>query len=369
MRLIAGLMSGTSMDAVDAVLCRFDGDRWIELVATHSQSLPQALRRELLDVQLNPETPRPLRDWVRLDEAVARAFAGCANELIRSSGHDANSLEGLGSHGQTIFHDPHGIGSSWQIGNPSRIAALTGVTTVADFRRADVSRGGEGAPLVPAFHKAVFSHPTEARCVLNLGGIANLTVLAGDDDATVGFDIGPGNSLMDAWCERHRGQPFDRDGEWARSGNLRASLLQAWLADPYFGRPFPKSTGRDYFNLAWVRGRDAELDSAPAVDVQRTLCELTAHSVVDAIERAAPETRRVLVCGGGAFNAFLMERLSALAPHIPFETTTDYGLDPRWVEAAAFAWLAARTLRGLPGNLPAVTGAAAPAILGGIYRV
>lgn len=368
MQSIIGLMSGTSMDAVDAALCRFDGTRWHQLVATHSQPYPDELRRELLDLQRAPDTPRPLRHWIALDEAVARHFAAAATALMSAAGLSPRDILALGSHGQTVFHDPRGLGSSWQLGNPNRIAALTGVTTVADFRRADIAHGGEGAPLVPAFHAALFARAEKLRCVLNVGGIANVTILPAAAQRPSGFDTGPGNALMDEWYARHHGTgSYDQDGTWARSGTLRIPLLDTLLADPYFAQPPPKSTGRDYFNLDWALHRFPDLERLPAVDVQCTFAELTARSASAAIlERGMPS--RVLVCGGGVQNGFLMERLRASLPGTTVEATDAHGLDSRWVEASAFAWLAASTLAGQAGNLPTVTGAQRAVVLGGIYQ-
>lgn len=367
--LAIGLMSGTSMDAIDAVLCRFEDGRWQGLSAAHTQPYPPALRARLLKLQTQADAAISLSEWAGLDEAVGACFGDAANALLRNASIDARAVDVLGSHGQTVFHDPSGIGSSLQLGNPNRIAALTGIDTVADFRRADVVLGGQGAPLVPAFHHALFASASEARCVLNLGGIANVTLLADTHPQHVrGFDTGPANALMDEWTQIHNGSPLDQGGRWAAAGHCHDGLLQALLADPYLQSAPPKSTGRDYFNLAWVRGRFPALDALPAVDVQRTFCELTARSIALAIAQHAPGTQRVLVCGGGARNDFLMSLLAQQLPHARFEPTSAYGLDEAWVEAAAFAWLAVQALLGRPGNLPAVTGASRAAVLGGLYR-
>lgn len=367
MQSIIGLMSGTSMDAVDAALCRFDGTRWHRLVATHSHPYPDPLRRDLLDLQRSPDTPRPMRHWIALDEAVAQNFAMAATTLMSVANLSARDVLAIGSHGQTVFHDPRGLGSSWQLGNPNRIAALTGITTVADFRRADIAHGGEGAPLVPAFHAALFARADEPRRVLNIGGIANVTVLPPSPQRPCGFDTGPGNALMDEWYALHHGGGYDRDGAWACMGAVHVPLLEALLADPYFVQPPPKSTGRDHFNLDWARRCFADLDLLPAVDVQCTFAELTAHSISAAVLQDGPPAR-VLICGGGLQNTFLMARLRAHLPGVTVEATDAHGLDARWVEAAAFAWLAGSTLAGQAGNLPSVTGAARPVILGGIYQ-
>lgn len=366
--LYLGLMSGTSMDGVDAVLCEFDGMGFRAARLSHVTPYPAALRTDLLQLQ-RAQQPIALAKLASLDHAVAETFAHAALAALRQGGVGAADVRAIGSHGQTVFHDPAGARSSLQLGDPSLIAARTGVTTVADFRRADVARGGQGAPLVPAFHHARFAAAGTARCVVNIGGIANVTVLPGDDPARVrGFDTGPGNALMDEWAQAHRAAPMDRDGVWAASGQVVAALLDALLADPYFAKAPPKSTGRGQFNLEWARRRFAVLDRLAAADTQRTFCELTARSIVEAVHRHAPETTELYVCGGGAHNAFLMQRLRARADGMTVGDTGALGLPPGRVEAAAFAWLAMRTLNGLPGSLPGVTGASAPAVLGGIYR-
>jgi anhydro-N-acetylmuramic acid kinase len=366
--LYLGLMSGTSMDGVDAALCELRNRRFLRVVGSQTQAYPAALRDELL--RLQREQPAMTLDaFARLDHAVARCFADAATGLLREVGMTAAEVRGLGSHGQTVFHDPGGARSSLQLGDPSLVAALTGITTVADFRRADIARGGQGAPLVPAFHHAVFASDWEARAVVNIGGIANLTALPGADARAVrGFDTGPGNGLMDEWIQQQQRQPFDREGRWAASGHVHDGLLQALLADPYFAKAPPKSTGRGEFNLEWVRRRFAQLAELSAADVQRTLCELTASTIAGAVYEHAPKTGSLYVCGGGAQNAFLVRRLKELLPKVGVSDTGRLGLAPGLVEPAAFAWLAMRTLQELPGSLPAVTGASSEAVLGGIYR-
>lgn len=363
-----GLMSGTSMDGIDAVLCEFDQHQFIRAGQRHCLNYPAALRSRLLHLQ-REEPALPLSEFCELDNAVAHAFADTALALMQSAGLQPSHITALGSHGQTVFHDPAGIQCSLQLGNPSAIAARTGVTTVADFRRADLARGGQGAPLVPAFHHALFADAAETRCVINIGGIANITLLnRADPHKVLGFDTGPGNGLMDEWTERHQQKAFDSNGDWARSGRVNEQLLNALLADDYFGQPPPKSTGRGYFNVAWVQRLFPTLGELPSADVQRSLCELTASSLRDAIRRHAPNHRRILICGGGARNGFLLDRLRSLMPETAVQLSDDHGLGAMDVEAAAFAWLAMRTMNGLPGNLPAATGARQAAILGGIYR-
>jgi anhydro-N-acetylmuramic acid kinase len=363
-----GLMSGTSMDGIDAVVCEFR-DTQFQRVAAHA-SLPYApdLRARLLALQRGLPAIT-LQEFAALDQAVARHFADAARAAIAAAGQQWFEISAIGSHGQTVFHEPAGVGSSLQLGNPSWIAQTTNITTVADFRRSDVALGGQGAPLVPAFHHAALADRMEARVVVNLGGIANITILPDLDPAAVrGFDTGPGNGLMDEWAERHLGTTYDADGAFASAGRVHAELLDSLLGDPYFDSRPPKSTGRSDFNLDWVLRRYPALEQIAPADVQSTLCELTARSVADAIRRQAPQTENVLLCGGGIANGALRARLQALLAPARVTSTADAGLDPRWVEAAAFAWLAMRTLNGLPGNLPAVTGARKPAVLGGIYR-
>jgi len=367
--LVLGLMSGTSMDGIDAVLAEFDRGRFKGLRATHHLHYPAALRGRLLQVARS-DAALSLRELATLDTAVADHFADAALGLLAAAGIEAAAVTAIGSHGQTVFHDTSA--QPWatqQLGDPSRIAARSGIATVADFRRKDVALGGQGAPLVPAFHHALFASADEARCALNIGGIANVTLLPDADAARVrGFDTGPGNGLMDEWSERHLGRAYDADGAFAAGGRCNGPLLQALLADPYFAQPPPKSTGRGYFQLAWVEQRFPALGSLAAADVQATLAELTTRSIAADILAHQPDTRRVLVCGGGARNGHLMQSLRAALPACTVQPSDDYGLDAGWVEAAAFAWLAMRTLAGLPGNLPGVTGASRLAVLGGIFR-
>ncbi|MGQ0620605.1 MAG: anhydro-N-acetylmuramic acid kinase [Panacagrimonas sp.] len=362
-----GLMSGTSQDGIDAVLAEFVDGCYQRVLAAHSASYSAELRTELIDLS-REATPVSLSRLATLDVHVADAFADAAQALIRESGIERESISAIGSHGQTVFHDAVGAQSSLQLGDPSRIAVRTGLPVVADFRRADVALGGQGAPLLPVLHHALFAHADEPRAVLNLGGIANLSLLPNlDPDLVRGFDTGPASCLMDEWIERHQGVRFDVDGSWAACGALDGALLRRWLADPWFQLDPPKSTGRGQFHLAWIEQRTPDLAQRAAADVQSALCELTAATVADALSAHASATRRLLVCGGGIRNRFLMSRLRARLPGLAIESTADHGLDPQWVEATAFAWLACRRLRGEPGNLPSVTGARRHAVLGGIY--
>lgn len=363
-----GLMSGTSMDAVDAALVAFEPT--LKLLATHRLEMPEDLRRDLR-VLAEGGSAHEIEGYGRLDAALGALFADAALAVLDAGAIGRERVKAIGSHGQTVRHRPDGPHPfTLQIADPNIIAERTGITTIADFRRRDLAAGGQGAPLVPAFHDLFFRDAAEARVVLNVGGIANVTCLPRDTDAPViGFDTGPGNVLMDAWCARHLGQPYDRDGAWAASGRVLEGLLAVWLEDPFFARPPPKSTGREHFHLAWLeRGlATAGCESSAPADVQSTLCELTAASVARAVRQHAPATRRLLACGGGAANGALIGRLRQRLPGCNVENTEVYGLDPQWVEATAFAWLAARTLAGEPGNLPSVTGARRAVVLGGIY--
>ena len=357
------------MDAMDAVLVDL-APSFPKLIGQISLPMPNQLRKELL--ALCQPGANEIEAMCVCDLAIARLSAEAVNALLGQTHIAANMIRAIGSHGQTIRHLPQ-IGNTLQIGNPSLIAELTGITTVADFRRRDMAAGGEGAPLVPAFHEAIFRSPEQTRVVANIGGIANITVLpAASDQLVIGFDTGPGNTLMDDWCHRHLGQPFDENGEWAASGNVCQSLLDNMLADPFFARLPPKSTGKEYFHHAWLQHHLTEFTKiggavlAPE-DIQATLAALTAHSLADMISKHAPVGSGVYVCGGGARNGLLMQFLTSLLSGYAITTTDDLGLAHQWVEATAFAWLARQTINNLPGNLPAVTNASGPRILGGIY--
>jgi anhydro-N-acetylmuramic acid kinase len=305
-----------------------------------------------------------------MDTRLGRLFAGSVRALLRSTRTPASRIRAIGSHGQTILHLPDAaLPVSLQIGDPNVIARETGITTVADFRRMDIAAGGQGAPLAPAFHAAQFRISSRDRCVLNIGGIANLTILPGARSRTVrGHDTGPGNGLMDDWSRRHIGTEFDRDGRWAGRGQTATVLLRALLADPYFRRNPPKSSGREHFNLEWLDRILRRLQRRlPAVDVQATLLELTATSIADAFRRHAPRCRELLVCGGGVHNKLLMRRLHEHLAGVLVRSTDAYGLDPDCIEAVTFAWLAKRRLERRPGNLPSVTGARRPVLLGAIH--
>ena len=362
--LYLGLISGTSADSIDSVLVSFS--RGVpQLLASHAHPWPTALRERMLALAQG-ETALDLDTFGRLDVEIGHGFADAALQLLEHSDTPATAVRAIGSHGQTLRHRPTGTYPfTLQLGDPSVIAERCGIDVVADFRRADIAAGGQGAPLLPALHAMLLARPGHARVVLNLGGIANITVL-GADGRVLGFDTGPANGLLDAWCLRQRNEPFDRDGAYAASGRPDAGLLDALLADPYFALPPPKSTGREHFHLDWLatRAPSAALDPA---DVQATLLELTARSVAMAIAQHAPAAEEVLACGGGVHNGALMRRLSELLAPRVLLSTSRYGIDPDFLEATAFAWLARQRLLGLPGNLPAVTGARGPRVLGAIY--
>ncbi|MGH8581419.1 MAG: anhydro-N-acetylmuramic acid kinase [Gammaproteobacteria bacterium] len=369
MALYIGLMSGTSMDAVDAALVDFVDER-ARPVAFHSEPYPADLRTAL-GISLHSNPTLSLEHLGRLDVQVGKVFGQAALAVLALAVVSPNRVVAVGSHGQTLLHRPQGPERfSWQIGDPNLIAAMTGIRTVADFRRADLALGGQGAPLVPAFHAAVFRTPDEDRVVLNIGGIANLTVLPGDASQPVtAFDCGPGNALLDEWAERHLARPFDRDGAWARRGRTDAALLVRLKSDPYFRALPPKSTGRDYFNLGWLQERvGEELNTILPEDLQATLLALTVETIGQDLDRYAPNAPEVLLCGGGSANQTLVEMLTAALAGRQVYRTDRYGLDARQVEASAFAWLAKRRLEGLPGNLPSVTGASRTAVLGAIYE-
>ncbi|MCW4456542.1 anhydro-N-acetylmuramic acid kinase [Flavobacterium sp. MXW15] len=365
--LFLGLMSGTSADGIDAALVQFDEQpgRGCRFLAGHTHPWDDDLRQALIALGQGGDIGS-LDALGRLDAQVAIAFAAAANQLLADTGTAPAQVCAIGSHGQTVRHRPLADPAfTWQLGDGNRIAELTGITTVADFRRRDVAAGGHGAPLMPAFHLAMLGTADEDRAVLNLGGIANLTLIPRAGTVR-GFDTGPANALLDGWCQQHLGQPFDAGGAFAASGRVDEPLLARLRNDPWFALPPPKSTGREQFHLDWLR---SHLDQRPlaAADIQATLLELTAATVADALLAQQPGTRRLLVCGGGVRNPHLLQRLAARLPGVALESTAAHGLDPDYLEAMGFAWLARETLAGRPGNLPAVSGARGPRVLGAIH--
>jgi len=357
-----GTISGTSVDGLDlALLDLSDG---IRFVATGTEPFPEDLRSSLLNLGQPGEDD--LDKVGALDAELGQFIGDSINRFLLDRNLNATEIRAIGSHGQTVRHRPDlPVPFTWQIGDPNRIAEICRITTVADFRRRDMAAGGQGAPLVPLFHEALFRTTDESRVVVNIGGIGNLTVLDRNPSVPVsGFDTGPGNALMDAWCESNSGSPFDSDGDWARSGSLSDSLLEALCWDPYLAKPPPKSTGREYFNLDWL-DQYTPHEQSP-VDIQRTLLEYTATTIIDAVDEWASPCERLIICGGGRRNGFLMSRLKALGG-MPVDTSEDHGFDGDAIEAAAFAWLAARRMASEPGNASAVTGARGARILGALY--
>jgi len=359
-----GLISGTSMDGIDAVLVRFDEGK-LSIAASMKQDYSSELRARLFTASREPETCT-VDALGELHSEVGGCFRDAALALLAQGGMDAAAIRAIGSHGQTLRHRPDAVHPfTLQIGDPAIIAAGTGIDTVADFRAADMALGGQGAPLTPAFHEWLLRDDSTNRVVLNIGGIANITVLPSNEQLVTGFDTGPGNTLLDAWIEKHQGKAFDDRGKWAAAGTVDDDLLQDLLNDDWISKAPPKSTGFEYFNLDWLANK--RVGACEAMDVQATLLEFTAASIADAIIQAAPATGEVFVCGGGAHNPTLLQRIGARLPEMEVTTTSAAGLDPDWVEAVAFAWLAMRRINGKTGNLPAVTGATRPAVLGALY--
>ncbi len=358
-----GLMSGTSLDGIDAVLAEIGPSGQLQLLRTHYQPYPDSLRTQLLALHT------PQADEIHLSACAGNQLARLYAEAVAAllDGLAPSSVRAIGCHGQTLRHRP-ADGYTLQIGNAALLAELSGIAVVADFRSRDIAAGGQGAPLVPAFHAHTLRHSGIHRVIANIGGIANITDLPADGGRIRGWDTGPGNMLLDAWIAHHQATRYDRGGAWGAQGTVDAGLLEALLAHDFFAMPPPKSAGREQFNLAWLDAQLASLGRAVApVDVQATLLEFTAASLADAVRRECGRARELYVCGGGAHNDALMRRLAALLPGVRVETTAALGIVPDWVEALAFAWLARQTLHGAPGNLPAVTGARGPRILGAIY--
>jgi anhydro-N-acetylmuramic acid kinase len=364
--LFIGLMSGTSLDGVDAVVADFQNDE-IKVLGHVSIEMPEALKFSLL--QLNKTGADELHQSALASNALMQLYAKATHNVLDLTGLTPQAITAIGAHGQTVRHQPglhDGIGYTIQLNNPSLLAELTQITVVADFRSRDIAAGGQGAPLVPLFHQFVFGSDTQTQAVLNLGGIANLSVLHPNGEL-LGFDCGPGNALMDYWCHLHTGRVYDEDGNWAREGNIQTELLNRLLQEPFLHLTPPKSTGRDLFHVQWLNEHLHEFDRLKPVDVQATLTEFTAQACIIHTAKFAKDACQVAVCGGGALNGFLMSRLQA-GLNVPVVSSQDCGMPPLQVEAAAFAWLARQTLLKRPGNEPKVTGAKAPRILGGIFQ-
>jgi anhydro-N-acetylmuramic acid kinase len=358
--LYIGIMSGTSLDGIDVALVDLSDDS-AQLLASHYQPYPQALKDVLLELH------QPGFDEIHRTQlasnALAHAYADATSALLNKAGVSSDNIQAIGCHGQTIRHRPE-HGYTIQLGNAALLAQLTGIHVVNDFRSRDIAAGGQGAPLVPAFHDTMLRHPTIHRAVLNIGGIANLTDLP-PGLSTTGFDTGPGNLLMDSWISKHQGQPYDKKGKWAASGKAIPDLLQRMLAEPYFAGSPPKSTGRDLFNLAWLENQLNGTES-PA-DVQATLLALTCETIAGAVRSFCAGTEEIYLCGGGAHNTALASRLQQLLPRCRIQKSDTLGIPADWMEAIAFAWLASQTMNLRPGNLPAATGASHPCVLGAIY--
>lgn len=364
--LFIGLMAGTSLDAIDAVLVSFESTP-VKILSAHSSPIPTTLKKSILGLCQSKNIA--IDKLGQTDAELGELFAKTCLELIHKSNINTEMISAIGSHGQTIRHRPdikHPF--TLQIGDPNKIAALTGITTIADFRKKDMAYGGQGAPLAPAFHRYLFGDAAQSRWIINIGGIANITYLT--QSPTIGFDTGPGNTLLDHWYQLHNNSNYyDKDGLWAASGIAHPELLRILLADSYFQKPFPKSTGREYFNLEWLHHHLKKIDhELTPQDIQATLLELTAQSIMNAIYHFNDKQGEIWLCGGGAKNVHLVERLQQLSkPYYKLQTTTAMGIDPQWIEACAFAWLARQTLHRLPGNIASVTGAKRECILGGIY--
>lgn len=366
--LFVGLLSGTSIDAIDCALIAInDGSR---LLHSHEHPIPEGLRRQIAAISHNGE--EEIERLGVLDRQLGRLFGEAALALLSAAGVPAGQVTAIGSHGQTIRHRPASAGHSpdtsftLQIADPNTIAEVAGITTVADFRRRDIAAGGEGAPLAPAFHAHAFAAAGKRRAIVNVGGLANISLLDGLE-LIAGFDSGPGNTLLDHWIERHRNERFDRDGQWAASGTADQALLDHLLQHPYLRRTGPRSTGKEAFNVDWLDSVLASHSPLAPADVQATLCAFSAATIARPILQDELSVEEVYVCGGGAHNRELMRRLGLLLAPRPVADSAGLGIHPDWVEAAAFAWLAHRTLEGLHGNAPLVTGASGRRILGGIF--
>lgn len=364
-----GVMSGTSLDAIDVALIETSPTAQPRLIAHHTAEFSAEMHNELTVLIRSQQCQ--LSQLGELDIQLGLAYADAINNLLNSLSMPASQVDGIGCHGQTIFHSPNSnYPFSMQIGNGNVVAEKTGITTVCDFRQRDISNGGQGAPLVPAFHAAMFRSDSENRVIVNIGGISNISILSANPHSILrGFDTGPGNTLMDTWIQKHKQQAFDNEGLWANSGKVNQKLLMQFKTEPYLSRQIPKSTGCELFNLNWLSHQlscadDNELEPQ---DVQATLLAFTVSTIVEAIQQYASQTDAVYVCGGGAKNAVLMRELQSALNTIKLMTTSDIGLDPQWVEAAAFAWLAEQTLNHNPVDLRQVTGAQSPNILGAIY--
>lgn len=365
--LYIGLMSGTSMDGIDAGLVNLTHDS-IESVGFYYQPYPEEIRATLSTLS-NPQSHFDIRRLGQIDSELAHLFAKAVQNLLKKTGHMADDITAIGSHGQTIFHSPQSHPPfTLQIADPNIIAEQTQITTIADFRRRDMAAGGQGAPLVPAFHRAIvkkhFSGCKKPICLINIGGIANITLVS--EEKTLGFDTGPGNCLMDAWIYLHQKKDFDANGSWAKTGSVDSDLLNQLKEDPYFKTVPPKSTGKEYFSLAWLNEKINQFSATPPQNIQATLCQLTADTISAAVQGSTDDLADIYICGGGVHNHYLVELMENQLNR-KLHNTNKLGIDPDHMEAMAFAWLAKQTLRGHHSNLPEVTGARHGVVLGGIY--
>ncbi|MDC9729347.1 MAG: anhydro-N-acetylmuramic acid kinase [Methyloprofundus sp.] len=361
-----GLMSGTSLDGIDAGLYDFTKQK-AQVVDFYYQAYPAEIKEKIQSISNG--SPLSLTQYGELDTQLGEFYAQACLSLLKQNNTEATTIKAIGSHGQTLYHSPNtALPFSLQIGDPNIICQRTGITTVADFRRKDIAAGGQGAPLVPAFHRALFSNPDKNNVIVNIGGIANITILPKDaSKPVVGFDTGPGNTLMNHWISQQQNKAYDHNGSWAITGKTRQRLLSQLKSDAYFSQTIPKSTGTEYFSEQWLKQNLSTQTQYKPEDVQRTLCQLTAESIAEAILLNAPETDNIFICGGGIYNKTLM---SCLGDNLekPLLSTETLGVPPDQVEAMAFAWLAKQTLEGMAGNLPEATGASSPVILGAIYQ-
>jgi anhydro-N-acetylmuramic acid kinase len=371
--LFIGLMSGTSLDGVDGVLAHFRPDGSMQVQAHAFTPFPDTFKSELL--QLNQSGPDELHRAALAGNGIARHYAQVVQALLSQTGHVPDAVTAIGAHGQTVRHRPlefdalpeqPAVGYTLQLNNPALLAELTGIDVVADFRSRDLAAGGQGAPLVPAFHQGVFGQTHNCVAVLNIGGISNLSVLQ-PDGLVMGWDCGPGNALMDHWCQIHTGQAFDHNGDWAATGQASPALLARLLSENYLSKPPPKSTGRDLFNPAWLQQHLADLPDLAAQDVQATLTAFTAEACVHDVRQHAPSAQGLIVCGGGALNGHLMSLMAKGLPGVQVVSSEHHGLPPLQVEAAAFAWLAFKAVRRETASLSSVTGAKGARVLGAIY--
>ena len=365
--LFIGLMSGTSLDGVDGVLVDFS-TTYPQVLAHQALPFTPTLKQELLT--LNTPSDNELHRAALAANSLVEVYAQTVQALLTSTQTGLADVCAIGAHGQTVRHQPgafDGTGYTLQLNNPALLAERTGIDVVADFRSRDVAAGGQGAPLVPVFHQGIFGQTESSIGVLNIGGIANLSILHANGDV-LGFDCGPGNALLDHWCQQHTGNAFDNNGNWGASGSLIEPLLQTMLNESFLHQAPPKSTGRDLFHPTWLTQQLKGFANTNAADVQATLTELTARACVNDVQRHAPNIKELIVCGGGALNGLLMSRLQVGLPSVQVLSSAERGMPPLQVEAAAFAWLARQTMRGMPGNLPKVTGAQGARILGGIFK-